>query len=173
MTRSFGEWKEKKKNNVCHHFSLISHGDARQNKQILTRGGKSQEKLAATTSASARPCLVNQDQFGTCLTRSVSRAGVLRMRISRISFLWASMHVFASVCVPPVSEVAGSVPRGWLGGGKVGAGGRSLHCKPLIRAIRLFPACCTQRRELGDVSQLLQVTEMVCKLLLIRHLIVR
>lgn len=110
-----------KKNNVCHHFSLISHGDARQNKQILTRGGKSQEKLAATTSASARPCLVNQDQFGTCLTRSVSRAGVPQTRVSRFGFLWASTRILASVC-------ATCLRGGWeraqetAGGGGVGGG---------------------------------------------------
>lgn len=84
--------------------------------------GKSQKKLPTTTSASALPCLLNQDQFDTCSLHRVTT------------------KEFTQTCADPVSRCLGALDasRGlshrWL---EACRGRWSLLCHPLIRIIKL------------------------------------
>lgn len=126
-------WREKMMFSWVHHHSSLSahvykrthtaHTRRRTKKTYrCSQEGKSQEKLPATTSASALPCLLNQDQFDTCSLHRVTP------------------QEFAQTRADPVSRCLGALdasrrlsPR-WLGACR---GRWSLLCHPLIRIIKL------------------------------------
>lgn len=114
----------RKEKNVHQHCSLIAHIHIRDAKTFKpSQERKSQERLPAATSASARPHLVNQDQFDTCSWRSVSMKDSTDACPKRRSFQ-VSFGVIASR----------HLSHRWL---KACRGRWSILCYPLIRIIKL------------------------------------